>query len=237
MKYILGKKLEMTQKFKEDGKVVPVTIVKAGPCFITQVKTQESDGYKALQVGFAEKKTINKPLAGHLKNNIKARYLREVRLDDKSGKIFTKGQEIDVNIFQKGEKVMVSGVSKGKGFQGVVKRHHFHGHNTTHGTKDQVRHSGSIGATGPQHVLKGMRMAGRMGGSQVTLTNLEIFDIDPAKNLLYIKGAIPGAKNGLVEIAAPGDMDLKEKVVKESKEEVKPEIEAVNKKVEGPVQD
>jgi len=224
MKYILGKKIEMTQKFKEDGKFVPVTVVKAGPCFITQVKTQEKDGYQALQIGLEEKKKLNKPLAGHLKKTFKARYLSEIRIENDSKKEFKEGQKISVNVFSKGDIVKVVGTSKGKGFQGVIKRHHFHGHNATHGTKDQVRHSGSIGAQGPQHVFKGTRMAGRMGGSQVTLTNLEVVDIDPEKNLIFIKGAIPGGRHGLVEIIAPGEMDLKEE-----KEVMKEEIKAPKK--------
>jgi len=223
MKFILGKKIEMTQKYKEDGQVVPVTVVSAGPCFITQVKSLEKDGYKSVQVGYQEAKRVNKPKAGHLKDGIKARYLREFRVEEDLPEI-KRGQKITVMIFAKGDKVKVTGNSKGKGFQGVVKRHGFHGHNTTHGTKDQVRHPGSIGAGGVQHVVKGKKMAGRMGGDKVTLKNLEIIDIDPAKNLLYIKGAIPGSRNGLVEIFAPGEMKLEQKIetpeIKEQHEEV-----------------
>ncbi|HDQ22562.1 MAG TPA: 50S ribosomal protein L3 [Candidatus Uhrbacteria bacterium] len=207
MKFILGKKLEMTQKFQADGSVVPVTIVAAGPCFIIQIKKNDEDGYKAAQIGYQENnKKTNKPLSGHLKDKFKAKYLKEFRLSEDEE--YQEGQKITVSVFEKGEKVKVSGISKGKGFQGVVKRHGFHGHPTTHGTKDAVRMPGSIGATGAHHVLKGLRMAGRMGGERVTVSNLEIIDIDPDKNLLFIKGAIPGRKNSLMEIRTTGKMDL-----------------------------
>jgi len=208
MKFILGKKLTMTQKFKADGQVVPVTVIQAGPCFITQVKNEAKDGYKAIQVGYGEKKKLNKPLSGHLKNNLKARYLKELRVEDKAE--YQKGQKISVAIFQKGEKVKVTGLTKGRGFQGVVKRHGFSGAPKSHGTKDQLRHSGSVGAKGVAHTFKGTRMGGRMGNSQVSIKNLEIIEIEPEKNLLYIKGAIPGSRNNLVEIYAPGEMKLEQ---------------------------
>jgi large subunit ribosomal protein L3 len=209
MKFILGKKIEMTQKLKEDGTVVPVTVIKAGPCYITQIKDKTKDGYRAIQIGYQLAKKLNKPLAGHLKGKFQAKYLRELRVDDSEKQDFAIGQIINVDIFQVGDKIMVSGISKGKGFQGVVKRHGFHGHNTTHGTKDQVRHPGAIGAGGPQHVFKGMRMAGRMGGEKITVLNLEVIEVDPTNNLIYIKGAVPGARNTLIEILAPGEMVLK----------------------------
>jgi large subunit ribosomal protein L3 len=208
MKFILGKKLTMTQKFKADGQVVPVTVIQAGPCFITQVKNEAKDGYKAIQVGYGEKKKLNKPLSGHLKNNLKARYLKELRVEDKAE--YQKGQKISVAIFQKGEKVKVTGLTKGRGFQGVVKRHGFSGAPKSHGTKDQLRHSGSVGAKGVAHTFKGTKMGGRMGGNQVSIKNLEIIDLEPEKNLLYIKGAIPGSRNNLVEIYAPGEMKLEQ---------------------------
>lgn len=219
----------MTQKFLADGTVVPVTVVEAGPCTITQVKTIEKEGYQAAQIGFCVKRQINKPMAGHLNALGNFRYLREFLLDKIDQQ--ARGKMFDVSSFQVGDKVKIVAVSKGKGFQGVVKRHHFRGHNTTHGTKDQVRMPGSIGAQGPQHVFKGTRMAGRMGNDQVTVANLEIIEIDLDKNLLYIKGAIPGAFNNLVEIEAKGDLVFVEKeTIKEAKEEV------VNAKVEAVVE-
>jgi len=198
----------MTQKFQTNGQVVPVTIIKAGPCFITQVKTTDNDGYQSIQVGYEEKKKINKPLVGHLKNILKARYLKELRLEADNKVEYQKGQKINVSIFVRGDLVDVAGTTKGKGFQGVVKRHGFHGAPKTHGTKDQLRHSGSVGAKGVAHTFKGTKMGGRMGGEQMTIKNLEVIEIEPEKNLLYIKGAIPGSRNSLVEIYAPGEMKL-----------------------------
>lgn len=202
MKFILGKKLEMTQKFLDDGTVVPVTAVLAGPCAITQVKTVAKDGYDAAQIGFGIKKKMNKPQAGHLKDLDNFRYLREVRIDELKGKEDLKrGDVIAVDSFQVGDLVKVSGNSKGKGFQGVVRRHGFSGSPATHGHKDQLRMPGSIGSTGPQRVFKGMRMAGRMGDERITVKNLKVIEIDKNKNIIFIKGAIPGARNGLVEIS------------------------------------
>ena len=228
MKYILGKKLEMTQKFKEDGAVIPVTVVTAGPCFITQVKTVDKDGYQAIQIGYKERKKLNKAQAGHLKGLKNLSYLKEFKAEATDKNVYQKGQEINVSIFAKGEKVKVTGISKGRGFQGVVKRHHFSGAPKSHGTKDQLRHSGSVGAKGVAHTFKGTRMGGRMGSEQVTISNLEIIDVDPAKNLLYIKGAIPGSRNGLVEIMTPGEMKLaakkdEAKQIETLKEEAKTE--------------
>jgi len=210
MKFILGKKKEMTQKFLADGSVVPVTAVKAGPCFVTQVKKSEKDAYQAVQVGYQENnKKISKPLAGHLKKGkFKAKYLKEFRLPDEDNSQYQEGQKITAAVFAKGEKVKVSAISKGKGFQGVVKRHSFSGAPKSHGTKDQLRHPGSIGAGGAHHVFKGKRMAGRMGGKKVTIANLEIIDIEPENNILFIKGAVPGRRNSLIEIRAPGKMEL-----------------------------
>ncbi|PIP18037.1 MAG: 50S ribosomal protein L3 [Parcubacteria group bacterium CG23_combo_of_CG06-09_8_20_14_all_35_9] len=206
MKFILGKKIEMTQKFKENGKAIPVTVIEAGPCFITQIKTKEKEGYEAVRIGFGFKKKINKPLKGHLEKikneklkmkNGGIRWLREFRVPNPKLKV---GEAIDVSIFQKGDKVKISGISKGKGFQGVVKRHGFHGSPASHGHKDQLRMPGSIGATDAARVFKGTRMAGRMGGERVTVKNLEIIEINKDKNLLIVKGAVPGARNSLVEI-------------------------------------
>lgn len=228
MKYILGKKLEMTQKYKEDGTVIPVTVVTAGPCFITQIKSQEKDGYQATQIGYSERKKLNKAQAGHLKGLKNLRYFKEFKIETGDKNEYQKGQEINVSIFSKGEKVKVTGVSKGRGFQGIVKRHRFSGAPKSHGTKDQLRHSGSVGAKGVAHTFKGTRMGGRMGSEQVTISNLEIIDIDPVKNLLYIKGAIPGSRNSLVEVMAPGEMKLAAtmvviKPIETNKEETKGE--------------
>lgn len=197
MKFILGKKIEMSQKFNEDGTLIPVTLVKAGPCTVTQVKTLEKDTYEAVQVGFEFKKKLDKPLRGHLKDLENFRYLCEFRCEPKD---WSKGKKIDVSIFTPGELVQVTGVSKGKGFAGVVKRHGFHGQSPSHGHKDQLRMPGSIGATNPQRVIRGMRMAGRMGGDQITIKNLKIIEVDKEKNLLVLKGAVPGARNSLLEI-------------------------------------
>ncbi|TSC95664.1 MAG: large subunit ribosomal protein L3 [Parcubacteria group bacterium Athens1014_10] len=197
MKFILGKKIEMTQRFRENGEVVPLTLVKAGPCVIVQVKTKDKDGYQSVQIGFGEKKKINKALKGHLSDLGNFQYLKEFEVDNSE---FKKGDKIDVSTFQPGDKVIVSGTSKGKGFQGVVKRHGFHGSPKTHGHKDQLRMPGSIGSTGPQRVFKGVRMGGRMGGDRVTIKNLEIIEVLPEENIILLKGAVPGARNSLLEI-------------------------------------
>ena len=209
-KFILGRKLNMTQKFLADGRVAPVTIVEAGPCTIVQVKGQ-AEGYQAVQVGFGYRKKVSRPLAGHVKNLGNFRYLREFRLDDASQ--FSSGQSFDVTSFKVGDRLKVTAVSKGKGFQGVVKRHGFAGSPASHGHKDQLRMPGSIGSTEPQHVFKGTRMAGRMGTDVTTVKNLELVEIDIDKNLLYIKGAVPGSRNALVKIIATGDLVL---MIKES---------------------
>lgn len=198
MKFILGKKIEMSQRFKEDGTVIPVTLVAAGPCKVTQVKTKEKDGYNAVQIGFGFKKKINKPLAGHLEELENFSYLKEVKVEKPED--YKRGQEIALSIFAPGDKVKVIGSSKGKGFAGVVKRHGFHGHPPTHGHKDAERMPGSIGSGGIQRVFKGLRMAGRMGGERITIKNLEIVEIDKENNVLALKGAIPGARGSLVMI-------------------------------------
>ena len=197
MKFILGKKIEMTQVFRDDGTVVPVTLIQAGPCVVTQIRTDKKDGYNAVQIGYGLKRSLNKPLSGHLKDLDNFRYMREFRVAESEHK---RGDKIDVSIFESGDKVDVTGVSKGQGFQGVVKRHGFAGSPASHGHKDQLRMPGSIGATGPAHVFKGTKMAGQMGNTQVTVKNLEIEKIDPKNNVLAIKGAIPGARNSLVMI-------------------------------------
>jgi large subunit ribosomal protein L3 len=193
MKFILGKKIGMSQVFKDD-EVIPVTLIKAGPCFVTQIKTKEKDGYEAIQIGFEKKKPkkVKKTEKGK-----EFKYLKEFKGDISKYKI---GDEIRVDIFKPGEKVTVSGISKGKGFTGVVKRWGFAGMPKTHGTKHDLRHPGSIGPTAPQRVWKGRKMAGRAGNKRVTIKNLEVIEVDPEKNHLVIKGCVPGARNSLLEI-------------------------------------
>jgi len=203
MKFILGKKIGMTRRFQEDGTVVPVTLVKAGPCSVTQVKTSKNDGYQAIQIGFEKKSKLLKPLQVHLKNLDNPRYLREFRTNNSNQ--FKRGDQINISIFKEGDVVQVSGVSKGKGFQGVVKRHGFHGSPASHGHKDQLRMPGSIGSSFPEHVRKGKRMAGRMGGLKSTVKNLQIVEVDKKNGQLAIKGAVPGARNQLVLILGEGE--------------------------------
>lgn len=223
----------MTQKFTEDGLVMPVTAVSAGPCTVVQVKG-EKDGYKAVQVGYGLDKKINKPMAGHLKGLENFRYLKEFRVDDT--KAYERGKVFDVTSFKIGDVVEVTATSKGKGFQGVVKRHGFHGSPATHGHKDQLRMPGSIGSTDPARVFKGTRMGGRMGGDTVTVKNLEIIEVDTANNILYIKGAVPGARGSFVEILSPGELSFVEKnVVSEKVKEVKTEEKVEDKVEETPV--
>lgn len=236
MKFILGKKIEMTQIWRDEV-VVPVTKIQAGPCIVVQVKTKERDGYEAVQVGFGEKKkkNIKKPQAGHMKSLGNFAYLREFRLDktkDEQKPSLKRGDVITVDTFLEGDKIKVTSISKGRGFQGVVKRHKFAGAPASHGTKDQLRMPGSIGATGPAHVFKGTRMPGRMGGDQVTVSNLEVVKIDVKNNILYIKGAVPGARGSLVLIKAEGELKVKSKEEKEEKEEVEEKEEKEGKKEE-----
>lgn len=199
----LGKKIGMTQIFREDGRVVPVTVIQAGPCVVTQVKTKETDGYEAVQLGFDDVKRRNKPQAGHLKNSRLSRYLREVSTDDTSE--FEVGQTIGLDIFEAGEKVDIIGKSKGRGFAGVMKRWNFGGGPRTHGQSDRARAPGSIGGgTTPGKVYKGMKMAGHMGNRRITVKGLEIVEIDAERNLLMIKGGIPGATNSLIQIRRAG---------------------------------
>ena len=198
---ILGKKLGMTQLFLEDGRMIPVTAVQAGPCTVTQVKSAESDGYVAVQLGFQESRRLNKPEKGHLKTvGQDFRFLREFRLAE-APKDLQVGQKLDASIFKVGDMVDVTGTSRGKGFAGVVKRHGFKGGPATHGQSDRERHPGSIGNnTFPSRIIKGRRMAGHMGAEQVTTQKLEVVRVDAERNLLFIKGAIAGANNGLVEV-------------------------------------
>lgn len=187
----------MSQIWKDD-KVIPVTLVQAGPITVTQVRTKEKDGYEAIQVGFdATKKKLNKPTKGHLKNLGNFRYLKEFKFQSTNFKV---GDVLDVSQFQEGEKIKVSGLNKGRGFQGVVKRYGFHGGPKTHGQKDRLRAPGSIGATAPQRVMLGRKMAGRMGQERTTIKNSEIAEIDKENNVLMLKGAVPGMKGTLLEI-------------------------------------
>jgi len=217
-KFILAEKREMTQKFAKDGTVIPVTKVVAGPCVVTQVKTDKKDGYTAVQIGFGSRKNLNKSVKGHLKNLGNFQYLREFKISEDEAKELAVGEKFTANIFQPSDIIKVTGISKGKGFQGVVKRHGFHGSPASHGHKDQLRMPGSIGATGPAHVFKGQRMPGRMGGGQVTVTNLEVIEVDPEKNEIFIKGAVPGPRNNLLLISGAGDIVI-ERQDKEKEEE------------------
>ncbi len=202
MKAILGEKIGMTQIFAEDGRVVPVTVVKAGPCVIVQKKTVETDGYNAVQLGFGtiKEKNVNKPKKGHFAK-VKAapvRYLREFRTDEAAE--LEAGAEVKVDVFEAGEKVDVSGISKGKGFLGVIARWGQHRGPMSHGSRYH-RRPGSMGAcASPAKVMKGKRLPGRGGFDKVTVQNLEVVKVDTDKNLLLIKGAVPGAKGGLVTI-------------------------------------
>lgn len=191
----------MTQIVDEKGIIIPVTIIEAGPCYVTQKKTVENDGYSAVQLGFGDlrQKSLNKPKAGHLKKSGSpaVKYLREFRVSNPDE--YQEGQKIDASIFAAGDMVDVIGTSKGKGFAGGVKRHGFSGGPKTHGQSDRWRAPGSIGAgTTPGRVWKGTRMAGRMGNDRVTVQNLKIALVDAEKNVIAVRGAVPGAKNGLV---------------------------------------
>lgn len=198
MAFIIGRKLEMSQEFKEDGTVVPVTIVKAEPNTVTAIRTEETDGYSAVQVGTDEtKKALTKPEAGHLKDLPTLRTLREFRVSETD---LSRGDAVDVSTFEPGMKVDVVGTSKGRGFQGVVKRHNFGGSPASHGHKDQLRMPGSIGSQEQAPTAKGKRMAGHMGDSRVTVKNLEIVSVNTKEQTVSIKGAVPGARGGLLLI-------------------------------------
>lgn len=196
---IIGKKIGMTQVFTEDGKTRAVTAIEAGPCTVTQVKTVENDGYQAVQLGYEQAKKLNAPEKGHLKNLGLFKYLRELRVVNIEG--VNPGDKVDVSIFKPGDRVDVTGISRGKGFAGVVKRHHFRGGPKTHGQSDRQRAPGAIGSTtSPGRVWKNLKMAGHMGNVRVTVRNLEVYSADVNKNLLLVKGAIPGGENSLVII-------------------------------------
>jgi len=203
VKGLIGKKVGMTQIFLEDGAVAPVTVIEAGPCYVTQLKNIEDDGYQAVQLGFEEvhSRRLTAGQRGHLQRHELPllRYLREFRV---KGEVHVaEGDKLEADVFKVGDYVDVTGISKGKGFQGGMKRHGFHGGPATHGQSDRQRSPGSIGAgTTPGRVFKGTKMAGRMGNQRTTTQNLEIVLVDPERNLLAIKGAVPGSKGGLVII-------------------------------------
>jgi large subunit ribosomal protein L3 len=201
IKGVLGTKLGMTQVFADDGRIVPVTVVAAGPCVVTAVRTPDADGYSAVQLGFGEidPRRVTKPVAGHFAKAgvTPRRYLVEVRTDDAAS--YTLGQEVTAETFAAGELVDVTATSKGKGFAGVVKRHGFKGLSSSHGTKRKHRAPGSIGGCAyPGRVFKGVRMAGRMGGERTTTANLTLHGVDADRGLLLIKGSVPGAAGSLV---------------------------------------
>ncbi len=201
VKGVLGEKLGMTQVWDENNRVVPVTVVKAGPCVVTQLRSPETDGYSAVQIAFGaiDPRKVNKPQAGHFAKAgvTPRRHLVEIRTDDASE--YTLGQEISAETFEAGQMVDVIGTTKGKGFAGVMKRHGFHGLRASHGVQRKHRSPGSIGGCAtPGRVFKGMKMAGRMGGDRQTTQNLKVAGVDAERGLLLIKGAVPGPKGGLV---------------------------------------
>lgn len=197
MKFILGKKIKTTQIFDEKGNLVPVTLIEAGPCVVTQIKTKDKDGYEAIQIGFIKKeKNIKKTEKGK-----EFKYLKEEKVkDSKDLSKYKPGDVIDVSIFKEGDKLKISGISKGKGFQGGVKRWGFAGKSSSHGVKHEHRTIGSIGGRYPQRVIKGRKMPGRTGGERVTVRNIKIVKVDKDNNLIAIKGAVPGSNGSLLEI-------------------------------------
>ena len=202
MKIILGTKIGMTQIIGEDGVVTPVTILQAGPCTVTQTKSVETDGYSAVQLAFGQGKNLSKAVSGHVKKagkDINPKYIREFRVEEIPADL-SLGSELTVSEFALGDKVQVTGTSKGKGFAGTVKRHNFQESRNTHGFKGDIRKVGSIGSMYPQKVFKGKRMPGRMGHDQVTVKNLIVAYIDKENNLIGLKGAVPGPKKGIVTV-------------------------------------
>lgn len=194
---IIGRKLGMTQVFRDNGKMEAVTAIEAGPCSVIQIKTAAKEGYDSVQLGFGETKRLTSAEKGHLKGLGSFKYLREFRVED-VGDIKV-GDKINVSIFNQGDRIDVTGISKGKGFAGVVKRHHFRGGPKTHGQTDRERHPGAIGSTTtPGRIKKGLRMAGHMGTERVTARRLEVMKIDPESNIMLVKGSVPGPKNAVV---------------------------------------
>ena len=202
MKFILATKSSMTQFFEADGKVSPATILEVTPSTVTRVKTKDTDGYTAVQVGYGvqDEKRVSKSVKGALKDLGTFKVLKEFRIADSEASSFSIGSKIEANIFTKGDAVTISGTSKGKGFQGVVKRHGFVGGWGGHGQKHSLREPGSIGATGPQRVLKGTRMAGCMGSDRISVEGLTIVAVDLENNRILVKGAVPGRRGTLLEI-------------------------------------
>ncbi|NCU30453.1 50S ribosomal protein L3 [Candidatus Saccharibacteria bacterium] len=199
MKTLLGTKVGMTQILGEDGVAIPVTLIKAGPVTVTQVKTVESDGYTAVQIGYGEGKNLSNAVSGHVKKaGVTPKVIREVRLDEVGEQKI--GDNFDVSIFEVGDSVNVTGTSKGKGFAGTIKRHNYNRQRKTHGGKGNTRKVGSIGSMYPQKIFKGKTMAGHMGHEQVTVRNLTVAYIDVAGSVLGIKGAVPGPRKGIVTI-------------------------------------
>lgn len=215
MNGFLGKKIGMTQIFDDAGNMIPVTVIEANPCIVTQLKTMDKDGYKAVQVGYGKAKKINRPLKGHLKE-ANVRNLRELKVDNPEN--YKVGQEIKIDVFSAGDIVSISGVSIGKGFAGTVKRHHHGRGPMTHGSKSH-RIPGSIGAgTTPGRVFKGRKMPGRMGGQKITVKNLKVVNVDAEKNVILIKGAVPGKKGNLLIINKTKAADVKASKGKETGE-------------------
>lgn len=199
IKGLLGRKLRMSRIVSPAGSVVATTLLSMGPCYVTQLKTPERDGYEAAQIGYEESSKLNRPQLGHLGRGPKLRHLREVPIQP--GEDLSVGQKFDVSLFNPGDRVDVIGSSKGRGFAGVMKRHGFHGGPKSHGQSDRWRAPGSIGAgTTPGRVLKGTRMAGHMGAERVTVKNLEVLATDPERGLLALKGAVPGPSGGLITV-------------------------------------
>ena len=197
MKTLIGTKVGMTQIIQPDGVALPVTLIQAGPCTVTQVKSSEKDGYNAVQIGFGQGKNLSNAVAGHVKSsNQTPKFMREVRVDELPE--ISVGDKITTEIFEIGDVVDVTGTSKGKGWAGAIKRHNFHRQRKTHGGKGDTRKVGSIGSMYPQHVIKGHPMAGQMGAERVTVKNLVIAYIDNESNLIGVKGAVPGPKKGLL---------------------------------------
>ncbi len=202
MSVMIGKKVHMTEMYRDDGTRVPVTVLSAGPCVVVGARTVERDGYQAMILGYGFRKKISKPMAGALKNLGQFRVMKEFRHLPASGDMPATGSSLGLETFTVGDEVSVVGQSKGKGFQGVVKRHGFHGHPTTHGHKDQTRMPGSSGAGGVQRVFPGKRMPGRMGDDRVTVHGLTVVKVDAERHELWVSGAVPGARGSIVLITS-----------------------------------
>jgi large subunit ribosomal protein L3 len=206
MSGFLGKKIGMTRIFDDTGNVVPVTVIEAGPCYVTQLKSRQSDGYDAVQLGFSSKKEkqVTRPLAGHFRKAGIQPVRKLTEFEPFRNREIKSGEEIRADIFKPGDRIKITGTSKGRGFTGVVKRHHFRGGPVSHGQSDRLRAPGSLGqSSDPSRVYKGLRMAGHMGNSRTSVLNLLVVKVDPENNLLFVKGSVPGARNSYVEIYQP----------------------------------